>query len=88
VGTAGKLSIGRNPRRDRLEIADAYGVRALSTPTFFERFGDAFQAQCVHFVDAVLDGKPFDLTLEDAAEATRIAIALRESLQTRQPVAL
>lgn len=88
VGTAGKLSVGRNPRLDRLEIADAHGVRSLSTPSFFERFSEAFHAQCVHFVDAVLDGTPFDLTLEDAAEATRIAIALRESRQTGQPVAL
>ncbi|WP_266158068.1 Gfo/Idh/MocA family oxidoreductase [Dyella silvatica] len=88
IGTAGKLSVGRNPRLDRLEIADAYGVRSLSTPSFFERFSEAFHAHCVHFVDAVLDGTPFDLTLEDAAEATRIAIALRESRQTGQPVAL
>jgi myo-inositol 2-dehydrogenase/D-chiro-inositol 1-dehydrogenase len=88
VGTAGKLSVGRNPRLDRLEIADVHGVRSLSTPSFFERFSDAFHAQCVHFVDAVLDGTPFDLTLEDAAEATRIAIALRESRQSGQPVSL
>jgi len=71
-----------------VEISDAYGVRALSAPSFFERFGEAFHAQCVHFVDAVLDDTAFDLTLEDAAEATRIAIALRQSMQTHQPVAL
>lgn len=88
TGTAGRLSIGRNSRQDRVEIADAHGVRSLVTPSFFERFGDAFLTQCVHFVDAVLDGQPFDLDLEDAAEATRIAIALRESMRTRQPVAL
>lgn len=88
TGTAGKLSVGRNPRLDRLEIADARGVRALSTPSFFERFNDAFLAQCAHFVDGVLDHTPFDLTLEDAAEATRIAIALRESMLTGQAVTL
>jgi myo-inositol 2-dehydrogenase/D-chiro-inositol 1-dehydrogenase len=88
TGTGGKLSVGRNPRMDRVEIADAHGVRALSAPSFFERFGEAFHAQCVHFVDAVLDNTPFDLTLEDAAEATRIAIALRQSMQTHQTVAL
>ncbi|HEX7817193.1 Gfo/Idh/MocA family oxidoreductase [Dyella sp.] len=88
VGTAGKLSVGRNPRLDRVEIADAHGVRSLSLPSFFERFEDAFLAQCRHFVDAVLDGQPFDLTLDDAAEATRIATALRQSQQTGQPVDL
>ena len=88
IGTAGKLSIGRNPRMDRVEIADALGVRALSTPSFFERFDHAFHAQCVHFVDAVLEDEPFDVTLEDAAEATRIAIALRQSQRTGLPVEL
>jgi myo-inositol 2-dehydrogenase/D-chiro-inositol 1-dehydrogenase len=88
IGTAGKLSVGRNPRMDRLEIADTYGVRSLSVPSFFERFEAAFQAQCVHFVDAVLDNTPFDLTLEDAAEATRIAVALRESRHSGKPVDL
>lgn len=88
TGTGGKLSVGRNPRLDRVEISDAHGVRSLSAPSFFERFGDAFLAQCIHFVDGVLDNTPFDLTLEDAAEATRIAIALRQSMQTHQPVAL
>jgi myo-inositol 2-dehydrogenase / D-chiro-inositol 1-dehydrogenase len=88
IGTAGKLSIGRNPRQDRLEICDAYGVRSLSTPSFFERFSDAFQAQCVHFVDAVLDEQPFDLTLDDAAEATRIAVALRESQRSGKAIEL
>jgi myo-inositol 2-dehydrogenase / D-chiro-inositol 1-dehydrogenase len=88
IGTAGKLSIGRNPRQDRLEIADIHGVRSLSTPSFFERFSDAFHAQCLHFVDAVLDGTSFDLSLEDAAEATRIAIALRESRQSGKPIDL
>jgi myo-inositol 2-dehydrogenase/D-chiro-inositol 1-dehydrogenase len=88
IGTAGKLSIGRNPRADRLEISDAHGVRNLCTPSFFERFSDAFQAQCAHFVDAVLDEQPFDLSLEDAMEATRIAVALRESQRSGKPVDL
>lgn len=88
IGTGGKLSIGRNPREDRLEISDAHGVRSLSTPSFYERFGDAFRAQCAHFVDAVLDGRPFDLSLEDATEATRIALALRESQRSGKAVDL
>ncbi|WP_233839855.1 Gfo/Idh/MocA family oxidoreductase [Dyella sp. 2HG41-7] len=88
TGTTGKLSIGRNPRSNRLEISDEYGVRNLCTPSYFERFSDAFLAQCIHFVDAVLDGTPFDLTLDDAAEATRIAVALRESRQSGKPVDL
>jgi myo-inositol 2-dehydrogenase/D-chiro-inositol 1-dehydrogenase len=88
TGTAGKLSIGRNPRANRVEIADAGGVRNTVLPSFYERFAPAFVAQATHFVDAVLDDTPFDLTMEDAVEATRIAVAMRESLQTGHPVAL
>ncbi|QWT18814.1 Gfo/Idh/MocA family oxidoreductase [Bacillus sp. NP157] len=88
TGTGGKVSIGRNPRLDRVEIADANGVRNAVLPSFYERFAPAFVTQARHFVDAVLDDTPFDLTMDDAVEATRIAVALRESQQTGQPVLL
>ncbi|TCV95901.1 myo-inositol 2-dehydrogenase/D-chiro-inositol 1-dehydrogenase [Luteibacter rhizovicinus] len=88
VGTAGKVSIGRNPRADRVEISDAAGVRNTVVPSFYERFAPAFVTQARHFVDAVLDETPFELTIDDAVEATRIAVALRESLRSGQPVDL
>jgi myo-inositol 2-dehydrogenase/D-chiro-inositol 1-dehydrogenase len=88
TGTAGRVSVGRNPRVDRVEIADANGVRNTVLPSFYERFAPAFVTQAKHFVDAVLDDTPFELTMDDAVEATRIAIALRESLQSGQPVFL
>jgi len=88
TGTAGKVSIGRNPRADRVEIADAGGVRNTVLPSFYERFAPAFVTQAGYFVDAILDDTPFDLTMDDAVEATRIAVALRESQQTGQPITL
>ncbi|MBB3225982.1 myo-inositol 2-dehydrogenase/D-chiro-inositol 1-dehydrogenase [Luteibacter sp. Sphag1AF] len=88
TGTAGKVSIGRNPRADRVEISDAAGVRNTVVPSFYERFAPAFVTQARHFVDAVLDDTPFELTMEDAVEATRIAVAMRESLQTGRAVEL
>jgi myo-inositol 2-dehydrogenase/D-chiro-inositol 1-dehydrogenase len=87
-GTAGRLSVGANPRLDRVEISDAHGVRNECTPTFYERFEEAFLRETLHFVDAVLDDTAPALTLHDATEATRIALALRESLQTRRVVEL
>jgi myo-inositol 2-dehydrogenase/D-chiro-inositol 1-dehydrogenase len=87
-GTEGRLAIGQNPRLNRVDISDAHGVRNECTPTFYERFEEAFLRETMHFVDAVLDDKPPALTLHDATEATRIAIALRESLQTRRAVEL
>ena len=80
--------MGRNPRLNRVDIADAHGLRNECTPTFYERFEQAFLLETVDFVQAVLEDRPPALTLDDATEATRIGIALRESLQTRRVVEL
>jgi myo-inositol 2-dehydrogenase/D-chiro-inositol 1-dehydrogenase len=53
IGTAGALEIGQNPRANRVEIKDASGVRNECTPTFFERFEEAFLHEAQAFVDAV-----------------------------------
>jgi myo-inositol 2-dehydrogenase / D-chiro-inositol 1-dehydrogenase len=86
IGTAGALSVGRNPRANRVEIADASGMRNLCTPTFFERFEDAFLREAQAFVASLKDGKPTGLTLDDAREATRIGIAMREAVQVGRAV--
>ncbi|HEX7270670.1 MAG TPA: Gfo/Idh/MocA family oxidoreductase [Casimicrobiaceae bacterium] len=87
-GTKGRLAVGQNPRLNRVDISDAHGVRNECTPTFYERFEEAFLIETMHFVDAVLDDRAPALTLHDASEATRIGIALRESLRTRRAVDL
>jgi myo-inositol 2-dehydrogenase / D-chiro-inositol 1-dehydrogenase len=86
IGTAGALSVGRNPRANRVEIADAHGMRNACTPTFFERFEDAFLREAQAFVALLRDGKSTGLTLEDAREATRIGIAMREAVQSGRVV--
>src|SRR6202171_4468090 len=53
IGTAGALAIGHNPRANRVEIKDASGVRNECTPTFFERFEEAFLHEAQAFVDAL-----------------------------------
>jgi myo-inositol 2-dehydrogenase/D-chiro-inositol 1-dehydrogenase len=87
-GTSGRLTVGQNPRKNRVDIADVHGVRNECTPTFYERFEEAFLIEAIHFVDAVLDDRVPELTLHDATEATRIALALRESLKTRRVIEL
>lgn len=95
IGTAGALSIGRIPRLNRVEIYDALGVRSECTPTFFDRFEEAFLVEAQAFVAAVRVRMSKEAgeggqgaTLEDALEATRIGLALRESMRTGQAVAL
>ena len=87
-GTQGRLTVGQNPRLNRVDISDAQGVRNECTPTFYERFEQAFLLETADFVNAVLEDRAPALTLHDATEATRIGIALRQSLQTRRVVEL
>ncbi|MFO1395528.1 MAG: Gfo/Idh/MocA family oxidoreductase [Burkholderiales bacterium] len=86
VGTDGRLVIGRDGRINQVEIADAHGIRTLTTPTFYERFADAFLREEIHFIDCVRHDRAPALTLHDATEATRIGIALRTSLHERRMV--
>ncbi|MFP6559642.1 Gfo/Idh/MocA family oxidoreductase [Paraburkholderia sp. B3] len=97
IGTAGALAIGHIPRVNRVEIYDAGGVRSECTPTFFDRFEEAFLVEAQAFVASVRarmgasgahDAGAQGATLEDALEATRIGQALRQSLQTGQAVTL
>ncbi|WP_233802395.1 Gfo/Idh/MocA family oxidoreductase [Paraburkholderia sp. HP33-1] len=94
IGTAGGLTIGRNPRANRVEIYDATGIRNECTPNFFDRFEDAFLHEARAFVASVQNGAgkgdatPGGATLADALEATRIGVALRESLESGQAVTL
>ena len=88
IGTEGRLSIGANPRLTRVEIADGHGVRNECTPTFYERFEEAFLRELSEFVDMVRTDRSPPLTLADATEATRIGIALMESMRSRRAVDL
>jgi myo-inositol 2-dehydrogenase/D-chiro-inositol 1-dehydrogenase len=86
VGTAGRLTVGHNPRLNRVEIADAHGVRNECTPTFYERFEEAFVNECAEFVAAIRDDRPPALALRDATEATRIGRMLAESYRTGRAI--
>lgn len=55
---------------------------------FFQRFGEAFLAEARAFVQAVRSGGPSPLSLADAREATRLAVAMREALEQRRTITL
>jgi len=88
VGTGGRITVGVNPRLDRVEISDALGLRNACTPTFWERFEDAFVEEAKAFVAAVREGRPLPLDLRDATEATRLALALAEAQRSGRVVEL
>lgn len=88
IGTQGRITVGGDARLDHVVISDAHGVRHECTPTFYERFEEAFVREDVEFVQAVIEDRPAPLTLRDATEATRIGLALRQSLLERRVVSL
>ncbi len=88
IGSDGRLTVGRDGRLNQVEISDAHGIRTETTPTFYERFADAFLREEIHFIDCVRHDRTPGLTLHDATEATRIGIALRTSLSERRVVDL
>jgi myo-inositol 2-dehydrogenase/D-chiro-inositol 1-dehydrogenase len=88
IGTKGRILVGGDARRDHVVISDVHGVRHECTPTFYERFEDAFLREDTEFVQAVIEDRPPPLTLRDATEATRISLAMRQSLLERRVVTL
>ncbi len=88
VGTGGRLTVGLNPRRDRVEISDALGLRNECVATFYDRFEEAFVREACEFVNAVREGRPPALALHDATEATRIGLALAKAQRGRMVVDL
>jgi len=88
IGTEGRIAVGGDAQLDHVVISDAHGVRHECTPTYYERFDDAFLREDVEFVQAVIEDRPPPLTLRDATEATRIGLALRQSLLEHRVVSL
>ena len=86
VGTEGSLRIGRPPSLNRVEISDRHGVRRECLKTFYDRFEDAFVIQMQDFIDCLIEGRRPELTLRDAIEATRGAMALTESFREKRVV--
>ena len=88
TGTKGRLTIGAGAHLNRVQIADAHGIRHECTPTFYERFEDAFVAELNAFTEAVRQDTTLPLSLRDATEATRIGLAIQQSLKSQRSVDL
>jgi myo-inositol 2-dehydrogenase/D-chiro-inositol 1-dehydrogenase len=85
-GTAGRLTVGSNPRLNRVDISDAHGVRNECTPDFYARFADAFLVEAQEFTDAALGKRQLSLTLHDATQATRIGLAMTQAMRERRVI--
>jgi myo-inositol 2-dehydrogenase/D-chiro-inositol 1-dehydrogenase len=73
---------------NRVDIADAHGTRNECTPTFYERFAEAFLHEAQAFVDVIRNDAAPPLTLSTPTQATRIGIAVTEALRSKRLVEL
>ncbi|MCB6185339.1 Gfo/Idh/MocA family oxidoreductase [Leeia sp. TBRC 13508] len=88
TGTEGALRVGRNLQAVPLIEENNQQQHVSGLPDFFARFNDAFLIEAKAFVDTILTGKKSPLTLEDAREAAKIAIAMRDALESGQVINL
>jgi myo-inositol 2-dehydrogenase/D-chiro-inositol 1-dehydrogenase len=83
------LAIGIDPRTPWRSVeADAPRLAGPPYPTFFVRFGDAYQAELAHFLKFATGQADNPCTVGDGLEALRIAEAAGKSWRERRPVAL
>lgn len=86
LGSAGLLQAQNQVENLVLKSTTEGVVGAKPTYFFLERYMPAFTAEWSAFVDAVLDGTPLPVTLDDGIAALALAEAATRSSQTGQPV--
>lgn len=87
VGTRGALFVGQ-VENSSLVIAGSQGFHRSSIAKYQERFQDAYKTELREFVDCVVQNKRPHCGLEEAMKSLEIALAARESLLSKKPVAL
>jgi myo-inositol 2-dehydrogenase/D-chiro-inositol 1-dehydrogenase len=88
TGTEGALTCGRGLTALPIATERSGGTAVRGQSDFFARFNDAFLHEASAFAEAVRSGGGSPLSLEDAREATRLAVGMRESLSKGAPVLL
>ena len=85
LGDAGALRVGYL-RETPLAVMTSNSVAHDTVPSFLDRFGVAYTTQLQNFAQNVLLGRPAPVTMDDAVEAMRVALAARQSLTSGRPV--
>ena len=88
IGTKGTLQVGTNPRSSEVKILDKYGIRNECVQTFFDRFEQAFLLEAQDFIDCILYKKQPKISLQDAKEATKVALAMTQSYKEKRIIKL
>jgi scyllo-inositol 2-dehydrogenase (NAD+) len=87
LGTEGGLNIGYY-RQTPLLVMTKNGIQHDMVPYIIERFGDAYRAQTVDFVERVLGDKEPAVDAHDARAALLIGLAATRSYHEERPIDL
>jgi scyllo-inositol 2-dehydrogenase (NAD+) len=87
LGTAGTLRIGYL-RETPLFVMTKNQVAHDTVPFFMERFRDAYPAQLQNFVDNLRNDREPPITIDDAMETLRIALAASRAQATGKAISL
>ncbi|KJB85961.1 myo-inositol 2-dehydrogenase [Paenibacillus sp. E194] len=86
IGTQGSLRIGTVPEKNQVMILDDRGVVRECANGFLERFEQAYMDEAVEFVQATLEGRQPEVTVEDGVLSTALGYACKESFESGQLV--
>ena len=82
IGMNGRISINSIPHSNRVQVLNASGIVQDVTPSWIDRYKEAFVTELTQFIDAVLDGIELPLRLTSAYTGLKIATDLQYSLKT------
>lgn len=86
IGTQGSLRIGTVPEKNQVMILDDRGVVRECANGFLERFEQAYMDEAIEFVQAILEGRQPEVTVEDGVLSTVLGYACKESFESGQLV--
>ncbi len=71
-----------------MEIRDSHGVRNECVETFYDRFEDAFLEEARDFIRCIVENEQPRVSVKDATENTRAAVAITDSYRKTQVVTI
>lgn len=88
IGTQGSLRIGTVPEKNQVMILDDRGVVRECANGFLERFEQAYIDEASEFVQAILERRQPEVTVEDGVLSTALGYACKESFESGQLVSV
>ncbi|CAP91273.1 hypothetical protein E8E15_002668 [Penicillium rubens] len=86
IGMNGKISINSVPHSNRVQVSNASGIMQDCTPSWIDRYREAFVTEVNQFTDAILDNTELPMRLSAAYTGLKIATAFQESLETGRKI--